>query len=81
MPQPSVETQLAILVDRQESMCSKLDRVLDCVEGNHSDPGLRVRVDRLEQSEATRKWAVRGIAGGVLGLLAKQIHEIFTGRP
>lgn len=81
MSEAHIEAQLATLVQEVRSMDGKVNRVLACVDGDREEPGLRIRVDRLEQTEATRKWAIRAIAGGLFALLIKQAHQLFTGRP
>ena len=81
MSEAHIEAQLATLVQEVRSLDGKVCRVLACVDGDREEPGLRIRVDRLEQTESTRKWAIRAIAGGLFALLVKQAHHIFTGRP
>lgn len=80
MSEANIEAQLATLVQEMRSLDGKVCRVLACVDGDREEPGLRIRVDRLEQAEATRKWAVRALAGGFFGLLIKQIQELLTRR-
>jgi hypothetical protein len=43
-------------------------------DGN-GNPGLRLRVDRLEQSAERSKWALRTVAAAVLALLGKVIAD------
>ena len=81
MSEAHIEAQLATLVQEVRSLDGKVCRVLACVDGDREEPGLRIRVDRLEQTESTRKWAIRAIASGLFALLVKQAHQIFTGRP
>ena len=80
MSEAHIEAQLATLVQEVRSLDGKVCRVLACVDGDREEPGLRIRVDRLEQTEATRKWAIRTIAAGLFALFAKQVHELFSGR-
>lgn len=46
-------------------------------DGNNN-PGLRLRVDRLEQSAERAKWTVRAIATAVIGLAAKAVMGLFA---
>lgn len=59
-----------VLLERVNVLCSKVDKVLTCLEGGPSDPGLKVRVDRLEQSESKRTWTFRALVIAVFGLVA-----------
>lgn len=45
-------------------------------DGN-GNPGLRLRVDRLEQSGERSKWALRTVAAAVVGLLGKAAAGLF----
>ena len=50
--------------------------------GNGARPGFNVRMDRLEQDSARRKWWVRGTITGVIALAAKAVyHWITTTKP
>src|SRR5579883_2807385 len=42
------------------------------------DPGLMVRVDRLEQSEASRKWHVRMLWTALAGGFAHELFKIIS---
>jgi hypothetical protein len=46
-------------------------------DGN-GNPGLRLRVDRLEQSAERAKWTVRAVATAVIGLAAKAVLGLFA---
>jgi hypothetical protein len=61
-----------VLLERVNTLCLKVDRVLMYLEGGGAagDLGLKVRVDRLEQSESRRTWAFRALAVAVFGLVA-----------
>lgn len=43
--------------------------------------GLITQMDRLLQKEEGRTWALRTIAVSIVGLVAKAIFDVFTGRP
>lgn len=44
-------------------------------DGN-GNPGLRLRVDRLEQSAERAKWTVRAVATAVLALVGKVVADL-----
>lgn len=78
---PSNETQLALLVAGQDAANEKLDRLIACVDGSGpEDPGMKIRLDRLEQSEKNRKWAIRTLMGAVATLFSKWAYEALTRR-
>lgn len=77
---PPEDAQLATLVEWSKSVDAKLGRILSCVDGYGDDPGMRVRLDRLEQSESTRKWAIRAVSTGLFGIIVERIHALFSGR-
>ena len=75
-PLPDCVEKLATLQAEQRDQSGKLDRILKHLEGNGRE-GLIVKVDRLEQSEERRKWALRAIAGAVVGLAVKAFWGVF----
>lgn len=67
-----------VLLERLNTACRKIDRVLVFIEGTNDAPGMKVRVDRLEQAESRRVWTLRAIIGGVITLVGKAIYEALT---
>lgn len=63
---------------RFDGVEKKLDRLIECMEGDSTSPGLRTRVDRLEQVESKRSWTVRALVAAMLTLIVKWLHEQFT---
>ncbi len=66
--------RLAVLIERLDEVQCDVKRCVRLLEGNNGSPGLRMKVDRLEQREKTRGralWVVFGTAlaslGAVLG--------------
>lgn len=59
---------LEVLAERIKAMDGKLDRVVYAVEGN-GQPGLKVRVDRLEQAAKQRKAIHRAVWTLVVALV------------
>lgn len=48
--------------------------------GSNGNVGLLTRIDRLEQSEKSRKWALHAAGATALGLLVKVLWDIITRR-
>ena len=72
----NADVTLAVLKRDLDAQTDSINRILRHLEGNGSD-GLIVRVDRLEQSEERRKWAVRALAGAIAGVAAKAFWGVF----
>jgi len=47
--------------------------------GNGSE-GIKIKVDRLEQTENNRKWTIRAIVVMILGILGGILTYLFTGK-
>lgn len=66
-----------------DSLNEKVDRILHALEGNGT-PGLKLRVDRIEQREESRaKWlgmAVTASVGGVLFALWTGFKVLVVGK-
>lgn len=81
--QQSSSDRLVRVETSVDSLNEKVDRVLYALEGNGT-PGLKMRVDRLEQREESRaKWigmAVTASIGGVLLALWTGFKVLVTGR-
>ena len=62
-----------VLLERVNTVCNKVDKVLTCLEGDGTpgNPGHKVRIDRLEQSESRRTWAFRAVVVSVFGLIVE----------
>ncbi len=61
MPESAIAAQLAELAAEQCNTRELVERLVHAIEGNGT-PGLKTRVDRLEQTEESRRrWA--GIVG------------------
>lgn len=69
------------LEEKIDSLCDGQAQICDWINGSGSDPGVKVRLDRLEQAEGSRakvQWTVATLAvTGVFGWL----WSLFTGRP
>jgi hypothetical protein len=56
----------------------KIDRVLALLDGGPGEPGLRMRVDRIEQSHVTSGkafWLALTTALGLIGTLVSRLWE------
>jgi hypothetical protein len=81
--QSSSSDRLVRVETSVDSLNEKVDRVLYALEGNGT-PGLKVRVDRLEQNEESRKWwmgmAITATIGGLLLTLWNGIKVMMLGK-
>lgn len=68
----SIENKL----DANNKMTQEMHR---CLFGSASVDGLKVRVDRIEQTEDRRKWAVRTLGVGMAGMACTAIWTWFKG--
>jgi hypothetical protein len=74
--------------DYLESLISPLRKDLQDVEGGlrelrtswfgNGTPGVKVRLDRLEQKEKIRVWVERTVAVCLLGLMVTSIYNLLT---
>lgn len=66
----SQETDIAVMKEHMRNMDEKMDRVVDVLCGSDGDPGIVVRMDRLERTDERRTWLIRTIIGvlAVIGL-------------
>jgi Uri superfamily endonuclease len=76
-----IQVCIARMEERQEAQGQKLtafdeklDRLVYAMEGNGT-PGLKTRIDRLEQNDARRKWILRLIATSVVGIVVTQVAK------
>lgn len=63
---------------RWEQVEGKIDRALQLLEGDGADdskPGLRVKVDRLEQAQRLQGRALKFVAGGGLTAFGTWLFE------
>lgn len=66
-----------VRIERFQTLLEKYDHIL---MGN-AKPGLVTQVDRLLQKEEGRTWTLRTIAVSIIGLVAKAVFDVITGRP
>lgn len=72
---PESDTQLAVLCTKVEHLTDRLERLCDLIEPTKESPGLFGEVDRLKQTEASRKWWL----GALSTVLAGDVgHRIWT---
>lgn len=57
----------------REAQRKTLDEHSKELWGSNSDPGLKTKVDRIEQVENNRKWAIKATYGSVIGLLIERL--------
>ena len=73
---PDVPVTNEVLLERVNTLCSKVDKVLVCLEGDGQNPGLKIEVDRLKQSEGKRVWAFRTVVVAVCALIADFVVDL-----
>jgi len=49
----------------------------DVIQGKNNSPGLKTKIDRLEQSEKKRAWHFRTIWGAMVGVVMKVFYDTF----
>ena len=70
-----IKTNAKALADAEEDRHAQVMRAFNGPLGNGARPGFNVRMDRLEQDSARRKWWVRGTITGVIALAAKAVYH------
>lgn len=68
----SQSAKLAVIEDKVDRIDSKIDDIIYAIHGN-GDPGLKTRVDRLEQNHSRFKW----VAGAICALFTGTVAELF----
>lgn len=58
----------AVLADKIDVLAGEVKHISEMLNGN-GQPGLKVRIDRLEQTEGNRKWGLRTIWAAVVSLV------------
>lgn len=71
--QVRIETTLAEFIREQRAANSRLRYFID---GN-GEPGVKVRIDRLEQSSNRGRWWMRALTLPVVGILIAKVLEAF----
>lgn len=67
-------TASALILSKIEDMAGDLKDIKHAINGNGT-PGIKVRLDRLEQAAESRRWQFKALFGGVLTLIGKWIYE------
>lgn len=67
------ETDKLIMLHLQK-LEETVDRLVHSIEGN-GQPGIKIRIDRLEQNAETRRWFTRTALGAAIGSI---VVSIFT---
>jgi hypothetical protein len=73
---PECAAKLASIEATQETHGKLLERIVQGINGN-GGPGMKTRLDRLEQVEKNRKWAIRTLAAAVIGILTRIFYGMF----
>jgi len=76
-----VETGLTSLVVITKECNKNVNRMLEkhenIIQGEGGNPGLKTKIDRLEQSEKKRAWHFRTIWGGMVAMVMKVVYDMF----
>jgi len=60
------DADVAVIREHLRNMDEKLDTVVNVLNGVPGEtPGLSIRVDRLEQTEASRSWLIKMLVGAI----------------
>jgi len=73
---PECAAKLAGIGATQETHGKLLERIVNGIDGD-GEPGIKTRLDRLEQVEKNRKWAIRTLAAAVIGILTRILYGMF----
>ena len=65
-----------VILESLHVLCTKVDKIMSYLEGQNGTPGMKIRMDRLEQAESRRSWTVRAVLVAVLGLLTKVVVDV-----
>ena len=65
-----VEERLGRVEERLEAMQEDTTTIRKAIVGSSGNPGLLIRVDRLEQLESRRKWVIRTLIVASLAAVA-----------
>jgi len=66
-----MQVHLATHMAHQERTAEDLTGLRKQVGGHNGTPGLTVRIDRLEQVQESRKWALRTMGAALVAMVAK----------
>ena len=64
----STEADIATMKEHMRNMDDKMDRVVDVLCGEGDNPGIVVRMDRLERTDERRTWLMRTMIGAMCAL-------------
>jgi len=70
-----IEERLARIEAKLDVLDENSNKLLSAIFGN-GKPGFFVRMDRIEQREADRKWTFRAIFGGLVALFVREAYRI-----
>ena len=63
-----------IISERLKNLQDDVSAIRRFVEGDNGNPGLRVRIDRLEQFYRSAVWVLGTLFVAALGVIATKIH-------
>lgn len=72
-----IDTVERYIDGKLEGIRDSIDKLTHFIEGN-GQPGLKIRLDRLEQSEARRNWTVKAVAGAMIGAFITSLWALLA---
>lgn len=68
-------------VTKTETYRMEKDKLIESIKATvwdkEGNPGLATKVDRLNEIEKNRKWVIRAISTGMIGLILEWVSHIF----
>ena len=74
-PLPECEKEFAHAREQRNRIEFDGKIILQLLQGTNGQPGMKTRLDRLEQDELRRKWFLRAVAVAVAGLFTKDFWK------
>lgn len=74
----NIELLRAGMSDRFAHMEKKIEAINQLVRGGDGEPGIIIRLDRLEVAHANRRWVIRAAVAAALTALADTIYRLIA---
>lgn len=71
------EEILEVLRDESKEQTKMLRGIWNTIHGENESPGIKGRLDRLEQTDARRTWWFRTAVGGSIAAIATAVFSLF----
>lgn len=70
-----VDKHIESTIIYRQAQSEKLSEHSKEIWGSNGDPGLKTKVDRIEQVENNRKWTIKAVCGSVLALIVERLWQ------